>query len=112
MEDKGAPPGMIETQLGGGPVTWDRRVLRSIASDPAVMTLNARAWLALALLASVMCALIFGTAGTVRFWQAWVYVSIFVGGSVLTTLYLIKKEPALLGRRGRGGAPVQRVGRG
>jgi len=74
------------------------------------MTLNARAWLALALLASVMCALIFGTAGTVRFWQAWVYVSIFVGASVLTTLYLMKKDPALLARRMRGGPTFEREG--
>ena len=74
------------------------------------MTLNARAWLALALLASVMCALIFGAAGTVRFWQAWVYVSIFVGASVLTTLYLMKKDPALLARRMRGGPTFEREG--
>jgi len=74
------------------------------------MTLNARAWLALALLASVMCALIFGTAGTARFWQAWVYVSIFVGASVLTTLYLMKKDPALLARRMRGGPTFEREG--
>ena len=74
------------------------------------MTLNARAGLALALLASVMCALIFGTAGTVRFWQAWVYVSIFVGASVLTTLYLMKKDPALLARRMRGGPTFEREG--
>src|SRR5262249_58206826 len=74
------------------------------------MTLNARAWLALALLASVMCALIFGTAGTVRFWQAWVYVTIFVGASVLTTLYLMKKDPALLARRMRGGPMFEREG--
>src|SRR5262245_51484245 len=74
------------------------------------MTLNARAWLALALLASVMCALIFGTAGTMRFWQAWVYVSIFVGASLLTILYLMKKDPALLARRMRGGPTFEREG--
>jgi protein-S-isoprenylcysteine O-methyltransferase Ste14 len=67
------------------------------------MTLNFRAWLALAVVAGVMCALLFGTAGTMQYWQAWVYVSIFLGASVLTTLYLMKNDPALLARRMRGG---------
>ena len=34
------------------------------------MTLNSRAWLAVAILASVMCALLFGAAGTTDYWQA------------------------------------------
>jgi hypothetical protein len=63
------------------------------------MTLNARAWLALAIVASVMCAMLFGTAET----QAWAYVSTFLGVSVLTTLYRMKRDPALLARRMRGG---------
>jgi protein-S-isoprenylcysteine O-methyltransferase Ste14 len=67
------------------------------------MTLNSRAWLAVAILASVMCALLFGAAGTTHYWQAWVYVSIFLGASALTTLYLMKRDPALLARRMRGG---------
>src|SRR5262245_46398496 len=67
------------------------------------MTLNGRAWLALAVVASVMCALLFGAAGTIQYWQAWIYVSIFLGASALTTLYLMKKDPALLARRMRGG---------
>jgi protein-S-isoprenylcysteine O-methyltransferase Ste14 len=67
------------------------------------MTLNARAWLALAIVAGVMCALLFGTAGTTQYWQARVYVSIFLGASVLTTLSLMKRDPALLARRMRGG---------
>jgi protein-S-isoprenylcysteine O-methyltransferase Ste14 len=74
------------------------------------VTLDARAWLALAILAGVMCALLFGTAGTTRYWQAWVYVSIFVGASVLTTLYLIKNDRALLARRMRGGPMFEKEG--
>jgi protein-S-isoprenylcysteine O-methyltransferase Ste14 len=74
------------------------------------MNLNARAWLALALLAAVMCALLFGTAGTTQYWQAWVYVSIFLGASVLTTLYLMKKDQVLLARRMRGGPMFEKEG--
>ena len=74
------------------------------------MTLDARAWLALAILASVMCLLLFGTAGTTQYWQAWIYVSIFVGACVLTTLYLMKKDRALLVRRMRGGPMFEKEG--
>src|SRR5262249_20359725 len=52
--------------------------------------------------------LIFGTAGTMQYWQAWVYVSIFLGASVLTTLYLMEKDPPLLARRMRGGPTFER----
>ena len=74
------------------------------------MTLDARAWLALAIVAGVMCALLFGTAGTTQYWQAWIYISIFLGASVLTTLYLMKKDRALLARRMRGGPMFEKEG--
>jgi hypothetical protein len=47
-----------------------------------------RQWLPLAILAVVMSLLLFVPAGTVHYWQAWVYLSIFTGASVLTTVYL------------------------
>jgi protein-S-isoprenylcysteine O-methyltransferase Ste14 len=74
------------------------------------MTLNARAWLALAILASMMCALLFGTAGTMRYWQAWIYVSIFLGASLVTTVYLMKNDRGLLARRMRGGPMFEKEG--
>ena len=70
--------------------------------------LNARAWLALAVLAVVMGLLLFVPAGTVHYWQAWVYLSIFTGASVLTTLYLMRKDPALLERRMSGGPMAEK----
>lgn len=78
------------------------------------MTLNTRAWLALAILVSVMGLLIFVPAGTVHYWQAWVYLAIFTAASALTTLYLMRKDPALLERRMSGGPlaekrPVQKL---
>src|SRR5262245_56447084 len=70
--------------------------------------LNTRAWLALAILAVVMGLLLFVPAGTVDYWQAWVYLSIFTGASVLTTLYVMKKDPALLQRRMSGGQAAEK----
>jgi len=78
------------------------------------MTLNARAWLALAILAIVMGLVLFVTAGTVHYWQAWVYLAVFFGISALVTVYLMRRDPALLERRMRGGPtaepePSQRI---
>lgn len=74
------------------------------------MSLNERAWLALVVVTVVMCALLFGSAGTIRYWQAWVYVAIFVVASVPTSVYLMKKDPALLARRMRGGPMFEKEG--
>jgi protein-S-isoprenylcysteine O-methyltransferase Ste14 len=70
--------------------------------------LNAKAWFALAVLTTVMGLLLFIPAGTVHYWQAWVYLSIFTGASALTTLYLMRRDPALLERRMSGGPMAER----
>jgi protein-S-isoprenylcysteine O-methyltransferase Ste14 len=70
--------------------------------------LNARAWLALAVLTVVVGLLLFVPAGTVRYWQAWLYLSVFTGASVLTTVYLMRRDPALLERRMRGGPTAEK----
>ena len=71
-------------------------------------SLEAKAWLALAVLTVVMALLLFVPAGTLHYWQAWVYLAIFAGVSALTTLDLIRKDPALLERRMRGGPTAEK----
>jgi protein-S-isoprenylcysteine O-methyltransferase Ste14 len=73
--------------------------------------LNAQAWLSLVVLAVVMGLLLFISVGNIHYWQAWVYLSIFTGASFLTTLYLMKKDPALLKRRMRGGPTAEKRGK-
>jgi protein-S-isoprenylcysteine O-methyltransferase Ste14 len=70
--------------------------------------LNTKAWISLAVLALVMGFLVFVPAGTLRYWQAWVYLALFTGASILTTLYLIRHDPALLARRMRGGPTAEK----
>ena len=70
--------------------------------------LKAKAWLALVVLSAVMGLLLFVPAGSVQYWQAWGYLSIFTGASVLTTLYLAKKDPALLERRMSAGPTAEK----
>ena len=67
-----------------------------------------RAWLSLVLLAAFMGALIFGLAGTLRYWQAWVYLVLFFGLSGLLTADLLRRDPALLERRMKGGPQAER----
>ena len=70
--------------------------------------LRARAWLALAVLAVAMALLLFVPAGTAHYWQAWVYLFLFIGASALTTLFLMKRDPALLERRMGGGPTAEK----
>lgn len=77
-------------------------------------SLNGKAWLSLAALVAVMALVLFVPAGTLRYWQAWVYLSIFAVTSLAITLQLMRHDPALLERRMRGGPaaekrPVQRL---
>jgi protein-S-isoprenylcysteine O-methyltransferase Ste14 len=75
----------------------------------ALMTQNAKAWLSLVFLAVAMGLLLFAAAGTLLYWQAWVYLAAFFGASSLITLYLIRKDPALLKRRLRGGPTAEKT---
>ena len=64
--------------------------------------------LSLVALAVVMGLLLFVPAGTTQYWQAWVYLAIFTGASLLISLYLIKKDPGLLKRRMSGGPTAEK----
>jgi len=73
-----------------------------------------KAFIGLLALFLVFAALLFGGAGTFEWWQAWVFLTVYFGASIALTLYLVKSDPALLGRRLRGGPwaekqPAQRV---
>jgi protein-S-isoprenylcysteine O-methyltransferase Ste14 len=52
--------------------------------------------------------LLFVPAGAIQYWQAWAYLAIFTGASLLTSLYLLKKDPALLQRRMSGGPTAEK----
>jgi protein-S-isoprenylcysteine O-methyltransferase Ste14 len=59
-------------------------------------------------------ALVFLPAGTFDYWQAWVFLAVFTVVSGFPTLYLLRKDPAVVERRMRAGPkaetrPVQKV---
>jgi protein-S-isoprenylcysteine O-methyltransferase Ste14 len=77
-------------------------------------TLRRRAFGGLAVLFLVMASLLFVAAGTLHYWQAWLFLAAYFAASLAITLYLIRKDPALLERRMSGGPfaekePAQRI---
>jgi protein-S-isoprenylcysteine O-methyltransferase Ste14 len=77
-------------------------------------SLHRRAFGGLAILVLATGALLFAAAGTFDFWQAWAFLAIYLTVSLAITLYLMKRDPALLARRMSGGPfaekePSQRI---
>jgi protein-S-isoprenylcysteine O-methyltransferase Ste14 len=77
-------------------------------------SLHRRAFGGLAILVLVTGALLFAAAGTFDYWQACAFLAIYFTVSLAITLYLMKKDPALLARRMSGGPfaekePSQRI---
>jgi protein-S-isoprenylcysteine O-methyltransferase Ste14 len=70
--------------------------------------------LPLAAVLGLMGLVLFASAGTFSYWQAWLYLAMYELASIAITLYLAKADPALLERRMRGGPtaeqqPAQKV---
>ena len=63
--------------------------------------LAAKTALGFAQLLVCLAALLFLPAWTIHYWQAWVYLFAFAASSAAITLYLWKKDRALLERRRR-----------
>ncbi len=77
-------------------------------------SLNRKAFGGLLILFVVMALLLFAPAGTLAYWQGWVFLAVYFAFSLVLTLYLMKKDPALLARRMSGGPfaekePVQKI---
>jgi protein-S-isoprenylcysteine O-methyltransferase Ste14 len=67
------------------------------------------AWLLL-----VIALMIFVSAGSIRFWQGWIYASVFSVSVVVITIYFLRHDPNLVARRTSAGPiaepePIQKV---
>jgi protein-S-isoprenylcysteine O-methyltransferase Ste14 len=56
----------------------------------------------------VMGLLVFPAAGTLRFVEGWVLLALFSGSSLAITIYLARKDPALLERRTQAGPTAEK----
>ena len=66
-----------------------------------------RTILGFAFLMLVLAAALFLPAGSLGFWQAWVYLAVFAGCTILITLYLIKNDRELLAGRVQAGPAAE-----
>lgn len=61
--------------------------------------LERRAWLHSALFVAALAVLLFAPAGSLRFWQAWLYGLVFVTSTTAISVYFLKHDPKLVERR-------------
>lgn len=62
-----------------------------------------KALLGLVFLLGVLALVLFGAAGTLRYWQAWAYLAVFGGCALLITAYLVAYDQRLLASRVQAG---------
>jgi protein-S-isoprenylcysteine O-methyltransferase Ste14 len=72
------------------------------------MTLRSRALTGLTQFLLTLGALLFGSAWSLRYWQAWAFLAVFGASVTAITLYLLHKDPALLERRMRAGPGAEK----
>jgi protein-S-isoprenylcysteine O-methyltransferase Ste14 len=72
------------------------------------MSLTVKALLGFFFLAVAVSILLFVAAGTLDYWQGWLFLAVFMGASLLIMLYLAKHDPALLRRRLAGGPMLEK----
>jgi protein-S-isoprenylcysteine O-methyltransferase Ste14 len=70
--------------------------------------LNVKALASVAIVVLVMAALLLVAAGTVDYWQAWIFLAVYFGSSLAITLYLMRADRKLLERRMRGGPRAEK----
>jgi protein-S-isoprenylcysteine O-methyltransferase Ste14 len=75
---------------------------------PVFMNLLSRTLVSLVALAVIMGLLVFVPAGTLHYWQGWLFFVAFFVPSLLLSLYLAKNDPALLERRMKGGPTAEK----
>lgn len=71
------------------------------------MKLQTKAWVSLVFLGVALGALLFLTAGTLRYPEAWLFLFVLLASSVWITADLMKRDLALLERRMRGGPAAE-----
>ena len=70
--------------------------------------LTKRAFGGLFFLLVIMAAFIFLPAWTFNYWQAWIFLAVFFISVLAITIYLMKRDPALLERRVNAGPEAER----
>jgi protein-S-isoprenylcysteine O-methyltransferase Ste14 len=65
--------------------------------------LTLKAYRAVLIIVAIMAALLFVAAGTLDYWQAWIFLAVYFVASLAVTFDLAQRDPQLLERRMGGG---------
>jgi protein-S-isoprenylcysteine O-methyltransferase Ste14 len=74
----------------------------------ATAKVTIKAMAGLANLVVIIGLALFAPAGTLRFVEGWVFLALFFGAALAITLYLARKDPALLERRTQAGPVAEK----
>ena len=72
--------------------------------DARSAALVRRAWPRQLAFVLALAALLCAAAGTISYWQGWLFLAVFTGCSIAIGVYFVRHDPALIERRMRGGA--------
>ena len=72
-------------------------------SEVKANTLVYQAWVRSALFVLAMAAILFVPAGSLDFWQGWLYSFVFVAATTTISIYFLKHDPKLVERRMHAG---------
>jgi protein-S-isoprenylcysteine O-methyltransferase Ste14 len=72
---------------------------RRLGADFDLDELSKRAWRGCVRMQLMLALMLFLPAWSLRYWQAWVYWLLFCAGTCVMTLYLLRRDPALVRRR-------------
>lgn len=67
--------------------------------DERTAALLRKAWPQQLIFLLFMAVLLFAPAGTLDYWQAWLFLAVFTVCTVATGIYFVKRDPALVERR-------------
>jgi protein-S-isoprenylcysteine O-methyltransferase Ste14 len=67
------------------------------------LSLTARAFSGLAFLLGAVALLLFASAWTLDWWQAWVFLALFAAAVIAITVYFLRADPELIERRLKAG---------
>jgi protein-S-isoprenylcysteine O-methyltransferase Ste14 len=76
---------------------------RTEGNDVKPNMLGHQAWVRSALFVLAMAAMLFVPAGSLDFWQGWLFGLVFVAATTTISIYFLKHDPKLVERRMRAG---------
>lgn len=76
--------------------------------DERTARLVREAWPRQLIFVVFLAVLLFAPAGTFHFWQAWLFLAVFVGCTVASGVYFVNRDPALVERRMKVGPAAER----